>query len=84
MQLKKPTVKFAESIEQTRVMQATIAETLCPACKQKQLKLTKHVAGAKGWETVVACENCNFAGVVNSTGFSFDRVNSKGKAREKT
>jgi len=56
----------------------------CPACGQKgnSLQLEKFVRNPKGWDAEVSCSNCNFHGVVNSEGFDFKEVNSKGKARE--
>jgi len=77
-----PEDKFIESIQSTQSLRALIERTHCPACKQQTLKLAKYVTSTKEWGADVTCTNCNFGGEVNSTGFTFSRVDSKGKAKE--
>jgi len=59
-----------------------ISHQPCTACGQNGLKLADFIRGPKGWDATVICDNCNFNGVVNSTGFNFRRINSKGKAKD--
>jgi hypothetical protein len=59
-----------------------VSHQKCTACGQNGLKLEDLVRGPQGWDATVSCDNCNFNGVINSTGFNFKRINSKGKARE--
>jgi len=73
---------FTASIEEVNHFKALINNTSCVACNQKTLQLNRFVHAVKGWDAEVSCTNCNFNGVVNSTGFDFKQVSSKGKARE--
>jgi len=59
-----------------------IGKQPCTACGQNGLVLDKFVRNPRGWDAEVSCGNCNFHGVVNSEGFDFKQVGSKGKARE--
>jgi hypothetical protein len=59
-----------------------IGKQSCTACGQNKLVLGSFKRNPVGWEAEVSCGNCNFRGVVNSEGFEFKGVSSKGKARE--
>ena len=72
------------SIESTKSLRLVIEATACPACQQKTLKLNKYTTGTEGWEADVVCGNCRFSGTVNSHGFQFSKVDSKGKAIRET
>ncbi len=78
----KPEQAFTANIASAKTMRTLIEQTLCPACNQQTLTLSRYTTGEKGWEADVKCDNCNFKGTVNSTGFQFSRIDSKGKARE--
>jgi len=80
---KKPEETFIDGIHSAKSMRQVVEGNACPACKQTTLVLEQYVTGPKGWEATVHCSNCFFKGVVNSTGFQFSKVDSKGKARDK-
>ena len=77
-----PQQTFTDSILVTRALRETVDTTRCPACKQATLKLSTYTSTSKDWGAAVICGNCNFKGEVNSTGFTFSKVDSKGKAKE--
>jgi len=77
---KSPEQKFSESIVSTKSLRALVEATDCPACKQKTLQLATYTKSQQAWGAAVVCSNCNCTGEVNSTGFSFSKVDSKGKA----
>jgi hypothetical protein len=74
---------FTETIAEVNHFKSLISQTPCSACTQKQLQLSKFVRNPQGWACEVKCLNCNFMGVVNSEGFDFNQVSSKGKAVDK-
>jgi len=79
---KTPEQKFTESVNSTKSLRQLIEQTPCPACKQKTLKLSTYTKSKQDWGAAVACQNCNLTGEVNSTGFSYVKVEGKGKARQ--
>jgi transposase-like protein len=80
---KVPEQTFVDSVAAAKSMRMVIEGNACPACKQTTLALGKYVVGPTGWEAEVSCTNCFFSGVVNSTGFQFVKIDSRGRAREK-
>lgn len=78
-----PQASFLLSVAESARLRQTVETTPCPACKQQTLTLGKYENGAKGWEAEVSCSNCFFKGVVNSFGFQFSKIDSRGRAREK-
>jgi hypothetical protein len=60
-----------------------MAKQPCTACGQNGLVLGSFKRSPLGWEAEVSCDNCYFRGVVNSEGFDFKRINSKGQAVDK-
>lgn len=77
-----PETKWHKSIASTKSLQHQVAVTPCPACGQQTLKLSTYTKSKQEWGAAVTCTNCNFSGEVNSTGFTYNRVDSKGKAKE--
>ena len=75
----KPEQSFTDSIALAKSMRALIESTMCPACKQNMLKLSQYTIG-KEWGATFICDNCFFNGEVNSTGFDFRKIDSKGRA----
>lgn len=75
-----PEQSFLNSVAAANSMKALVAKTVCPSCNQLTLGAVRVEQGAVGFETQVACSNCHFSGLSNSTGFQFSNVNSKGKA----
>lgn len=71
------------TLEEAKHFKDLIAKQHCTACGQNGLVLGHFVRNPKGWETEVSCGNCNFHGVVNSEGFDFQKIGSKGKAVDK-
>ena len=71
---------FTESIVEVNHFKALVKATPCTACTQRTLQLTQFVRNPKGWAARVNCTNCNLTGIVNSEGFDFNQVSSKGKA----
>jgi len=70
------------TLEEVKSFKDLIGHQHCTACGQNGLILNHFVRNPKGWDVEVSCGNCNFHGVVNSEGFDFKQINSKGKARE--
>lgn len=55
------------------------AQTLpCPNCKEKGgFKIVKYEQGTSGWELNVVCTKCSLIGILNKTGFSFEKTEGK-------
>jgi hypothetical protein len=72
------------TLEEAQKFKELVGKQPCMACGQNGLKLDKFERNVKGWEAEVSCghENCNFHGFINIEGFTFDRMSSKGKARD--
>jgi hypothetical protein len=51
----------------------------CPGCGQKTVKVGMFGRGPDGWEASVSCRNCDMKGIVNSTGFKFEKLEKDGK-----
>lgn len=75
---------FNDEVDVARRFRELVEKTGCPACKQKNLELTKFERGPKGWEADLKCGHCNFNGVVSRLSTVFLEVNSKGQAVTKT
>jgi len=75
---------FLNTLREVEHFKALIKAQACPACgqKEKSLLLDKFVRNPRGWDAEVSCSNCTFLGIVNSEGFDFKQISSKGKARE--
>jgi len=75
---------FLATLSEVESFKALIKKQPCPACGQsgKSLLLDKFVRNPKGWDAEVSCSNCTFHGIINSEGFDFKQISSKGKARE--
>jgi hypothetical protein len=71
-----------ESLTEVTNFKILLAKQPCVACGQNGLQLDHFSRCPIGWQADVHCDNCNFRGVVNSEGFDFKEVSSKGKARE--
>jgi hypothetical protein len=63
------------TLAEVKQLKDLINKQPCTACGQNGLKLEDFVRGPKGWDATVTCDNCNFNGVINSTGFNFTRIN---------
>lgn len=72
-------VRFDGAAKAINAFKNHVQGIACPACTQKTLKVDK-LEVSKLWTADVCCTNCDFKGTVNSTGFSFTGVSSKGKA----
>ena len=72
-----------KTLKEAKEFKELIGKQRCTACGQNGLVLEHFVRTPKGWDAEVSCGNCNFHGVVNSEGFDFKQVSSKGKARDK-
>jgi len=70
------------TLAEAKQFKELISHQKCTACGQNGLVLEHFVRTPNGWDAEVSCGNCNFHGVVNSEGFDFKQINSKGKARE--
>jgi len=75
-----PEQSFTESIKNVNTLKANIENTRCPTCTQVTLRLGTYTRTPQEWGATVSCSNCDFSGEVNSTGFNFVKINSKGKA----
>ena len=73
---------FLDTLAEANHFKELVSKQPCVSCGQNGLQLEKFVRNPQGWDAEVSCTNCNFRGVVNSEGFDFKRINSKGKARE--
>jgi hypothetical protein len=73
---------FLATLAEAHDFKELVSHQHCLACGQNGLVLEKFVRTGTGWDAQVSCNNCNFHGVVNSEGYDFKQVNSKGKARE--
>jgi len=75
---------FLATLSEVELFKLLIKSQPCPGCGQKEhsLELQKFVRNPKGWDAEVSCGNCNFHGIINSEGFDFKQISSKGKARE--
>jgi len=71
------------TLEEAKQFKELINKQRCTACGQNGLVLDSFVRNPKGWDAEVSCGNCNFHAVINSEGFDFKRINSKGKAVDK-
>jgi hypothetical protein len=71
-----------DSLKEVTQFKYLLGHQACVACGQNGLKLDHFVRNPKGWDAEVHCDNCNFRGVINSEGFDFKEVSSKGKARD--
>jgi len=73
---------FLATLDELNRFKALIAKQKCPRCSKNGLLMKTFSRNPIGWSTEVECDNCNFEGVVNSEGFDFSGVDSKGKARD--
>jgi len=73
---------FLATLDELNQFKELVGRQNCPTCGQNGLKLKSFVRNPLGWSADVDCSNCNFSGVVNSEGFDFVGVDSKGKARD--
>ena len=71
-----------KTLEEAQKFKELVGKQPCMACGQNGLVLEKFVRNPKGWDAEVSCGNCTFHGVINSEGFDFKQISSKGKARE--
>jgi len=47
----------------------------CPYCHKSGLfTIGKYERGSKGWELTVTCSECGGIGIINETGFRFEKV----------
>jgi transcription elongation factor Elf1 len=73
---------FLGDVRETSEVKQLVRGTSCPSCEKATLELETLVHTKDGWDAEISCGNCNFRGVVNVKGFTFQRLNSKGKAKE--
>jgi hypothetical protein len=69
---------FLAEIERFRQV---LLESTCPSCDVKGLKLVSYTQGAKGWNCIFICLECNSKGEVNDSGFT---VELSEQTKEKT
>lgn len=70
------------TLEEIEHFKALVKDQKCLGCNQLTLQLERYVRNPHGWDAEISCTNCKCHGVVNSEGFSFERIHSKGKARK--
>ena len=70
------------TLKEAQKFKELVGKQPCTACGHNGLVLEKFVRNPKGWDAEVSCGNCTFHGVINSEGFDFKQISSKGKARE--
>jgi len=73
---------YLATLQEVESFKALVASQKCLSCGQSTLELRKFVRNPQGWDAEVACTNCNCMGIINSEGYSFVELHSKGKARE--
>ena len=73
---------FLATLDQVDDFKALVNHEPCPTCGKNGLLLKSFVRNPVGWSAEVSCDNCNFEGIVNSEGFDFVGLASKGKARD--
>lgn len=73
---------FLNTCAEVALFKQLVSKQPCTACGQNGLILDKFVRNPRGWDAEVSCGNCNFHAVINSEGFDFKEVSSRGKARE--
>jgi hypothetical protein len=79
MQFHKTKPSFDKTVAEINRFKEHVQLLACPACTQKTLKVDK-LEVSKLWTADISCTNCDFKGAVNTSGFSFIGVSSKGKA----
>jgi len=73
---------FLATLDQVNEFKGLVNRQPCPSCGKNGLLLESFVRNPIGWSAEVKCDNCNFVGTVNSEGFDFGELASKGKARD--
>jgi len=70
---KKPKKEFQKTLEEIKGFSEFAKQQTCPNCNQKgKFKVGKFERGKDGWELTVLCQ-CGLGGVLNTTGFSFEK-----------
>jgi hypothetical protein len=79
LQRRKHEPTFTATLGEIDSFKKLIKASHCPGCNQLTLHLSMFGRGPQGWEAEVFCSNCRVGGVVNSTGFKFERLEKDGK-----
>lgn len=72
---------FLATLDELNAFKKLVAQQKCPACEGNGLRLEEFVRTPDGWDAEVSHSNCDFHGIINSSGFDFKQIHSKGKAR---
>lgn len=71
---------FLDTLDEVEQFKRLVEAKQCLACGNHTLRLEQFQRSPSGWEAAVSCKNCYSRGLVNSEGFTFEKLHSKGRA----